>query len=148
MLEPYFRFRLAARLPAAPGPRRAAGWARVREVEARAGRPFGDTVHDLRLRHAPGDIPDLLGISRHFLYSHFGWAMDRVAWVERTYGARLDEVATRRRAEGAAVASLAREWGLSPSALYAALRRARAEGDAGREDGPACSRPGGGSGGR
>lgn len=95
------------------------------------GRPFGEIVHDLRLRLAPPEIPERLGVSRHFLYQHFGWAMNKVAYVERKYGAPLGEVVRRRREEGVSIAAMAREWGLGVTTLYKALRRVEAGARAG-----------------
>lgn len=42
----------------------------VREVEER--QPFGEIVHELRLRHDPAEVPVLLGVARGFLYLRLG----------------------------------------------------------------------------
>lgn len=80
----------------------------------------GGVVWVLRSSCDPAELPCRLGASRHFLYEHFGWAMDKVAYVERAYGAPLGEVAAKRRAEGVPTAA---EWELAVTTLYGALRR-------------------------
>lgn len=91
-------------------------------MEEETGKPFGEVVHDLRLMCKPGEIPGRLGVARHFLYEHFGWAMDKVAYVERVYGAPLGAVVAQRRIEGVSMAAMAAEWGLAETTLYNALR--------------------------
>ncbi|MFZ5825636.1 MAG: hypothetical protein ACOY94_15170 [Bacillota bacterium] len=79
-------------------------------------------MHDLRLKLKPAKIPDRLGVSRHFLYTHFGWAMNKIAYVERKYGMALGQVVAQRREEGESMESMAAEWGLAVTTLYNALR--------------------------
>ncbi len=91
-------------------------------MEEETGRPFGELVHELRLKVKPGEIPGRLGVSRHFLYEHFGWAMDKIAWVERQYGKPLGQVVAQRRAEGVSMEVMAAEWGVAVTTLYNAAR--------------------------
>jgi len=92
-------------------------------VEEETGRPFGEVVHELRLKVKPNEIPGRLGVPRHFLYQHFGWAMDKIAWVERQYGKPLGQVVAQRRAEGGSMGEMAEEWGLAVTTLYGAVKR-------------------------
>lgn len=125
-MQELFRFRLEAGVQAEKRATESETyWARVREVEEETGRPFGEVVHELRLRLKPAEIPARLGVSRHFLYEHFGWAMDKVAWVERTYGMPLGQVVDRRRDEGVTMGEISDDWGLAATTLYNALRRDR-----------------------
>jgi len=98
-------------------------WERVREVERETGREFGEVVHELRLQGRPEEIPGRLGVSKFFLYQNFGWAMDKIAYVERKYGMPLGEAVVLRRAQGSTMQAIAKEWGLVVTTLYNALRR-------------------------
>lgn|GEM_PF-2877011 len=92
-------------------------------MEASFCRPFGEVVHELRVSLSPALVAGRLSVSRHFLYEHFGWAMDKVAYVEKQYGLPLGLVVARRRAEDVSLAAMAREWGLAVTTLYNAVRR-------------------------
>jgi hypothetical protein len=122
-LEPYFQFQLAQNFTNERINRDSlANWQRVRALEAEAGRPFGEIVRELRLGCEPREIPGHLGVSRHFLYEHYGWAMDKIAYVEQLYGLSLGEAVALRRSRGATMGGLAAEWRLAISTLYNALK--------------------------
>lgn len=137
-MQPYFRFRLNRALPQGRFRDSAAPCRTVRQWDEEQCRTFAETVHRLRLTCSPQEVAGRLGVSRHFLYQHFGWAMDKVAYVERVYGAPLGEVVARRRQEGATMAALAREWGLAVTTLYNALKGSAAKGS--RLQAPAAAR--------
>ncbi|MDN5293185.1 MAG: hypothetical protein PWQ91_409 [Eubacteriales bacterium] len=49
-------------------------------------------VGELRRKHSPEKAAQLLGVSRGFLYYHFGWTMDKVGYIFRKYGKALGEI--------------------------------------------------------
>lgn len=101
-------------------------WARVQEWEERLGKPFGEIVHELRLTCRPTEIPERLGVSRSFLYENFGWAMDKIAYLEREYGMPLGQVVSERKDSGVSISDMAAEWGLAVTTLYNAAKRDQA----------------------
>lgn len=95
----------------------------VRAVEEETGKPFGQVVRALRLRCEPAEILGRLTVSRHFLYEYFGRAMDRVAYVERVYGAPLPRSWPRGGRKAFPLLPWLRSGGWWSMTRYGALRR-------------------------
>lgn len=99
--------------------------------EERTGKKFEDLVGELRRRHSPEEVIRILGVSRGFLYYHFGHAMDRIRYTEAKWGKPLGEVVAELREKGFRMTEVARELGLAATTLYNHLNKHLRENAAG-----------------
>lgn len=100
-------------------------WETVRTWEAKTGKHFEDIVAELRSNQPPDEVIRILGVSRGFLYYHFGHAMDRIRCIEKKYGKSLGEVVLNLRDRGFAMTEIATNLGLAVTTLYNHLNKTR-----------------------
>jgi len=75
-------------------------------------------VAELRKEHSPDEVIRILGVSRGFLYYHFGHAMNRIRWIETKYGKPLRDVVLDLRREGRTMQEISEELGLAVTTVY------------------------------
>lgn len=89
-------------------PNKSPYWDQVSLWEEREGRPFGEIVEELRLRHRAKDLPGILGVSPHFLYTYFGDQMSLKKIMERWYGKPFEDIVLEMREQGASLSKIAK----------------------------------------
>lgn len=104
-------------------------WQKIAEWEEKYGRPFEEILFELRRTHKASELPKILGISRGFLYYHFGHCMDKIRYIESKTCKSLREVILDMRNQGKTMKEISSELGLALTTLYNHLRNDKGKGD-------------------
>lgn len=98
-------------------------WKVVAEWENKLGKEFGEIVADLRLKHSPEELINHLGVSRGFIYYHFGAYMNRINYLEKKYNKSISLIVKELRKQGKTMDDISIELGLAVTTLYNHLKK-------------------------
>lgn len=98
-------------------------WEIVSKWEEKLGKDFGKIIADMRKEHSPDEVIKILGISRGFLYYHFGKYMDRIWCLQNHYAKPLKDIIIEMKKQNRTMTQISEELGLGVTTLYNHLKK-------------------------